>query len=249
MLRVQLDDRALFLDRWRNLLLDTLSAPALTGSESRRALRRVVETTWSGRASPDSAAYRLVREFRLRVAELAFAPLYAEVRKLDAEFPVAGGRGSEGPLWALVSERPVHLLGPEHRDWRQLLIAAADRVTADALHDSGSLEQHTWGRFNTPRIQHPVSRAVSQLSRWLDMPAIALPGDSHMPRVQQQDFGASQRMAVSPGREGLGYFHMPGGQSGHPLSPHYSDMHAAWVSGEPTPLLPGRTLHTLTLRP
>ena len=32
---------------------------------------------------------------------------------------------------------------------------------------------------------------------------------------------------------------MPGGQSGHPLSPHYADGHAAWAKGEPTPFLPG----------
>jgi penicillin amidase len=249
MLRVQLDDRALFLDRWRTLLLRTLSAPALTGADTRRALRAAVETTWTGRASPDSAAYRLVREFRQRVAELALAPLYAEVRKIDGEFPVAQGRGGEGPLWALVSERPPHLLAPEYRDWNELLLAAADRVAADAVRDSGAIERHTWGRFNTPRIQHPLSRAVPQLSRWLDMPAIALAGDSHMPRVQLQDFGASQRMVVSPGHEDRGYFHMPGGQSGHPLSPHFADMHAAWAAGEPTPFLPGPAVHVLRLRP
>jgi penicillin amidase len=56
-------------------------------------------------------------------------------------------------------------------------------------------------------------------------------------------------MAVSPGREEDGYFHMPGGQSGHPLSPYYRAGHDAWVKGEPTPFLPGPTAHTLALRP
>ena len=56
-------------------------------------------------------------------------------------------------------------------------------------------------------------------------------------------------MGVAPGREGDGYFQMPGGQSGHPRSPHYRDHHRAWVAGEPVPFLPGPTAHSLTLRP
>src|SRR5208282_4834263 len=85
MLRVQLDDRAIFLSRWRDLLLQTLSAPAVEGAEPRRELRRVVSETWTGRASVDSAAYRIVREFRTRVGELAFAPLAERIRHIDPE--------------------------------------------------------------------------------------------------------------------------------------------------------------------
>ena len=70
-----------------------------------------------------------------------------------------------------------------------------------------------------------------------------------MPRVQSPGFGASQRMAVTPGREADGYFHMPGGQSGHPLSPWYGNSQEAWASGEPTPFLPGPAAHRLMLRP
>jgi len=42
---------------------------------------------------------------------------------------------------------------------------------------------------------------------------------------------------------------MPTGQSGHPLSPFYSNSHDAWVRGAATPLLPGREEHRLTLTP
>ena len=42
---------------------------------------------------------------------------------------------------------------------------------------------------------------------------------------------------------------MPAGQSGHPLSPHYGDGHAAWANGETTPFLPGPAVHVLTLVP
>jgi penicillin amidase len=80
------------------------------------------------------------------------------------------------------------------------------------------------------------------------MPVEELPGDSNMPRVQGQTSGASERFAVSPGREKDGYLHMPTGQSGHPLSAHYRDQNTAWVKGEATPFLPGPAVHTLTLR-
>ena len=60
-----------------------------------------------------------------------------------------------------------------------------------------------------------------------------------MPRVQLPGFGASQRSAVAPGKEEQGYFDMPGGQSGHPLSPYYGSGHANWINGRSTPFLPG----------
>jgi penicillin amidase len=81
------------------------------------------------------------------------------------------------------------------------------------------------------------------------MPATEMPGDWSTPRVQSPTFGASERFAVEPGREQDGYFHMPGGQSGHPLSPYYRAGHEAWVKGEPTPFLPGPAERVLTLHP
>jgi penicillin amidase len=98
-------------------------------------------------------------------------------------------------------------------------------------------------------VQHPLSRAVPILARWLDMPRAPMPGDSHMPRVQTPTSGASERLTVSPGREADGYFHMATGQSGHPRSPHYRDGHQAWVEGKATPFLPGPTVKTLVLNP
>lgn len=248
MLAVQLDDRAVFLSAWRYLLLDTLSAPGAANSAARRELYRVVSELASGRASIDSASYRLVREFRTHVAELAFAPFVERIRKVDPGYPPGIGRGGEGPLWALVTQRPMNLLAPGFKDWNELLLAAVDLTTADAL-EHGGIASYTWGRANTVRIRHALSRAVPWLGFLLDMPDEELPGDSNMPRVQGPAFGASERFAVSPGREKDGYLHMPGGESGHPLSPHYRDQNQAWAKGEPTPFLPGQTVHTLTLRP
>jgi penicillin G amidase len=248
MLAVQLDDRSIFLSPWRYLLLDTLAPPEAQTSDIRRELRRFVSEQSTGRASIDSASYRIVREFRTHVAELAFVPFIERIRKIDPEYPAAIGRGGEGPLWALVSRRPMHLLDPKFKSWNDLFLAAADMTADDALKDGG-IASYTWGRANTVHMRHALSRAVPILGPLFDMPGEELPGDSNMPRVQGPSFGASERFAVSPGREKDGYLHTPTGQSGHPLSPHYRDANAAWAAGTATPFLPGDSVHTLTLQP
>ena len=61
----------------------------------------MVSETWTRRASVDSAAYRIVREFRTHVGELAFAPLIERIQQVDAGYSPLAARGVEGPLWAL----------------------------------------------------------------------------------------------------------------------------------------------------
>ena len=117
-----------------------------------------------------------------------------------------------------------------------------DATLDEATRQGEPLQRWTWGKKNIARIQHPISMASPLVGRWLElnMPAEPLPGGrKDMPRIQGPTYGASQRMVVTPGRESEGYFHMPCGQSGHPLSPHYRDGHEAWATGKPTPFLPG----------
>jgi penicillin G amidase len=81
------------------------------------------------------------------------------------------------------------------------------------------------------------------------MPTLEMPGDHDMPRVQGTTLGSSERFAVSPGHEADGYFHMPGGESGNPLSPYYRAGFMAWARGIPLPFLPGPRAHRITLQP
>jgi penicillin amidase len=251
MLRVQLDDRALFLTRWQKLLLGVLTPDAVAKDPRRAEARRVVET-WGGHASIDSASYRVVRAFRDRVRGLVLDPLLAPVRAKDPKRLRPGASPNarwEGPVWALVTERPAHLLDPRYESWDALLLGALDATVLELSSDGRPLAEHTWGERNTTLIRHPLARAVPLLGGFLDMRREPLPGDGNMPRVQAPAAGASERFAVSPGREDQGYFHMPCGQSGHPLSPHYADGHAAWAKGEMTPFLPGPAVSVLTLVP
>ena len=251
MLNVQLDDRALLMERWRKLALDSLGREATDedGGGGRAEFRRLVRDGWTGRASADSVAYRLVRQFRARTAELAFAPFVERLRTKEKDYPSTPGRSVEGPVWALVTSQPPHLLNPAYASWQALLLDAIDQTVATLTENKRVLADRTWGEANSLMIRHPLSRAVPALSRWIDMPSTPMPGDNHMPRVQTPTNGASERLTVSPGREAEGYFHMATGQSGHPRSPHYRDGHQAWVEGKATPFMPGPKVATLELWP
>lgn len=247
---LQLDDRAFFFDRWRDLLLDTLDEEALAADGRRRELSEVV-AAWDGHASIASPGFRILRGFRLLLLLDLFNGLTVPTREVDAQFSYLGevGRQGEEPLWRLLEERPAHFLDERYETWDDLLLAAVDRYLDRQLVGGASLESQTWGQFNTVRLSHPLSSALPWLAGRLDTPPVELPGGPFMPRFQTPEIGASQRLVVAPGREEEGYFHMPGGQSGHPFSPHYRDSHPAWVAGEPSALLPGPTTHLLRLAP
>ena len=247
LLAVQLDDRALFLQPWHARLLAVLTPEAVAGQPARAELRRRAEV-WEGRASPEAVSYRLVREFRQAVLRRAFGPIFAPCVEAMSDFD-SRRLHLEPALQALLRERPLHLLEARYASWDDLLAAAADD-TAAALAALGSdPAAATWGTRNRAAIRHPLSGALPFVGRWLDLPADPLPGDSDLPRFQSPANGASERLVVAPGREAEGILQVPGGQSGHPLSPYYQAGHAAWVRGEPSPLLPGPTRHTLTLQP
>jgi penicillin amidase len=152
-------------------------------------------------------------------------------------------------LWTLVTERPLHMLAREHESWRALLLSQLDRVASELEAECGALARCGWRVGRPVRIRHPLSGSLPLISRLLDMAPSELPGDHDMPRVQAEAFGASERFAVAPGHESQGYLHIPGGQSGHPLSPYYRAGFGEWARGEPLPFLPGRSRHRLTLQP
>jgi len=250
LLAVQLDARATFLERWRGLLLKTLTPAAIKDHPARARFRAVVEKDWSGQASPESAGYRLVRAFRDRVSQWVFAFVLADCYEADEHFDYTTERKREGPLWELVTRQPYHLLDPAFASWDALLLTALDRIVEDLEREHGDdLADRAWKEANVTAYRHPLSTAIPLLGWWLDMPTTALPGDLYTPRMAFGPTGASERMVVSPGHEADGILQMPTGQSGHPLSPHYADSHAAWVRGEPTPFLPGPAIHTLRLVP
>lgn len=248
LLAIELDDRALFLERWEKVLLAVLGDEAVAKNRLRGEMRDAVRQ-WNGHAGVDSAAYRLVRSFHAKLAERALSPFFANARARYPDFDYSQFHCDDA-LWQLIQEKPARLLNPDYKSWEELMLAAIDDTIAGVDHAGLPMRRFTWGARNTLRMQHPFSRFLPHfLGQFFDMPGEPLPGDNDMPRVQAPAFGASERMVVSPGHENEGIFEMPGGQSGNPLSPYFSAGHEAWVKGQPTPFLPGPAKHTLTLTP
>lgn len=250
MLALQYDDRALFLSRWRDLLVELLDDSTVANDAQLAEYRELVEN-WMPRAAPESTGYRLVRAFRLEVEKRVFHALMAPARAAYGEdVSLRRSNQFEAPLWRLVTEQPLHLLPRDYVSWDELMLAAVRR-NIDYFQDTydGPLSARTWGEINTAAIRHPLSGSIPLVGHYLDMPADPLNGDLDMPKAQGPSFGASERFSVAPGDEANSLMQMPTGQSGHPLSPFYRRGHEDWVAGRPSPFLPGAAAHTLTLNP
>ncbi|WP_299592647.1 penicillin acylase family protein [uncultured Microbulbifer sp.] len=243
LLDIQLDDRAVFLERWQAHL-----AQLLKGVDGYDAVLEQVKN-WGGRASADSVGYRIVRNFRLRFIDLSTAPVLTYMQRHAPNFEFGRvNRQVEYPAWEMLSNEPGHLLNPDFASWNALKLAALDEVLKEMAEDGLPLEKQTWGVQNAAKIQHPLGRAVSAVNWFTAMPADPLPGDSHMPRFQSATNGASERLVIAPGHEELGIFHMATGQSAHPLSPFFGNGHRDWVEGSPSPLMKQATRYTLVLQ-
>ena len=247
-LSIHLDDEARFLARWQSRLTDVLSTDALADPIFDDYREQV--TNWQRRAAASSVGYRLVKEYRERVIDETVGQVLDYVDTKTADFwPGYVDNRLEYATWTLITEQPEQHLPAGYRSWDALLAGIAIDVFQSLNDPESGLTDATWGAANTLDIRHPMSSALPMLGSFLDMPAVPMSGDTFMPRVQGTDFGASQRMAVAPGYESEGYFHMATGQSGHPLSPFYGAGHEDWVQGVASPFLPGATEYELILTP
>ncbi|MCB1183118.1 penicillin acylase family protein [bacterium] len=244
MLALQLDDRAVFVQEWRDLALQVLERHPPAPGSPRDVWRRTVTERWEGRAVPSSVSYYMARNVMWGCVDGVFEVLLRPLRARDPQFHDWSLPYRLAVTWELLEQQPPHLLAPWHVDWDDVVLQAIDRVMAQA---GDHPETFTWATHHETVIAHPFTQILPQLSRWLALPPAHLPGDGMMPRVQGGRSGASNRMVVSPGREQDGIFHMPGGQSGHPFSPYFTKGHTDWMEGNPTPLLPGPAVHTLVL--
>lgn len=244
---IQLDHRAVLAEHWYRLLKTTLESA--DGDLPWVSAMKKALADWSGHAASDSVAYRAVRSYRHKVMKTLLNGFAEQVRQQDATFKLPRLSQAEWIVWQLIEHQPQHLLPANYPNWKDLLLRCAEAV-AKQLERNGGITERSWGEYNAAQIRHPLSQKLpTWISRWLDMPNDPLPGDHNMPRVQSPDFGASQRSAVAPGQEERGYMDMPGGQSGHPLSPYYGSGHANWVNGKPTPFLPGASERRMMLNP
>ncbi len=244
LLAIQTDAHAPVLESWQRLLLAAVTAHA---DDPKIAAMRPYVENWGGMAVPGSIGYRLVREYRGFAIRIIYGGLMQPVAKrlgLDLEIPSRAA----WPVERLLTERPPALVPAPYKNWDAVTGAVLDRILAN-VDKAGGLANYSWGGVNRTGIHHPLALAVPLLGKLTDPPDVPEAGDSIIPRVAIQGFGASERLVVSPGHEASGIFDMPVGQAGNPLAPYYGDGEQAWVDGTPTPLMPGATQWRLTLLP
>jgi len=267
LLAIQLDTRSVFLQRWQQLLLDSLelenslerknsqavdaNMPGSGNKASLLLMTDVLKNESNLSADPDSVAYGLVKAFRENVVNNSIGWIYNDLEK---QHPLLFKRSSidkliEYPVWKLVSKMPQHLIPAGYKSWHDFLIGSARKAYNDITNNGqAALAQQSWGQLHKTTIRNSLSAALPGLGLLLDMPASPLSGDRNMPKVSAADFGASVRMVVSPGQEKNGIMHMPAGQSSHPLSPYYSAGHQDWLEGKASAFLPGKTKWLLELK-
>ena len=229
LLAIQLDDRALFLQRWWRLLRDEAHA------RRRRRCAHSPTPRDTGQAvpAPMSVSYRLVRAWRLavhaRIADGLVAPAKValgedfampDLPQLEGVVVAAGHAAPAAPVAARASP-----LGCAVRRRR----AGSARRTRQRR----ARLPNAPGANATPRDLPSTGRRLAARSQDARCACRSnrCPATRDMPRVQTPDIGASERMVVSPGHEADGIIHMPGGQSGHPLSPFWGAGHDDWVQG------------------
>ncbi|RLV60679.1 penicillin acylase family protein [Parashewanella curva] len=260
LLSVATDSRALYLSHWRKLMLEALTPNELEGHPERAYIREQIQQ-WSGHAQPHDHGYRIVREFHDQLNKTVLQSIgryllyttHVPHKELDDTW-IQGVNHEREMLLTLYEHKPMNWLSPQYKDWDQLFLQTIDSVIAKLAKQNHSdamtaLKAATWGQRNTAAINHPLSSAIPIIGKYLNMPAVELAGDNWMPSAQRPNAGVSERMIVAPGHEDKGIFHMPGGQSGHPLSPYYKSGFNDWVEANPSPLLPGKTKYALKFIP
>jgi penicillin amidase len=170
----------------------------------------------------------------------------------DATAPWAEGK--------VGSEQARNLLGAQPNACDALLAATLDRALA-SLRESYDADMATWrwGRAHVAKFPNPVFSRIPVLRDWIDV-AISTSGgfdtvnrgsmtirdDDH---PYEHNHGAGLRIVTDLADPAASRMITAPGQSGNPLSPHFSDLLRRWVNFDY--LVPGKAVPvaTLTLEP
>ncbi len=208
---------------------------------SQRASRiREILLAWDGStdgSSVGAAAYHAFRELLLsRLLRDHLSPEYAALIR-EAREPYPGA--ALGEFFDRVDIRRVDALAHETLDatWHWL-----------AVQVSSNPKNWRWDAIHKVELLHDFARLGSgltaNLGRMLSRGPFGVPGDPESVWTMYPEglgpfraaVGPVLRYAVDLGDPEHALWDLAGGQSGHPLDPHYDDGIADWVAGRPRPL-------------
>lgn len=243
---IQLDDESRFMERWFDLAIRLLENVE-TSARLERARKLIKQKKLAAR--PGSVGLLLVTRFRTEVMDGLVKAWLSPLANNFADFDYyKATRWAEDPLWTVINNRADLWLPSGFDNWDDFLLSMLQKAIKVEEDGSDPFDDSTDMAYRVT-IGHPITSSIPGMG-WLTNPGTAyLPGSRMVPRVQGERFGASIRFVLAPGDFDRSRFSMPGGQSGHPLSPYYLDGHDLWEAGEYRGLSSGEPSYRLELLP
>ncbi len=255
---IQLDIFSHQLLFYRQLLATALKRLGQREDPWQQAMATLIKA-WDGKASVDSAAYPLLRKFRLQLFAHLLEPLWGLPLSKDAQsgkefWPLIEWYYHEPVLKQLLAKKPAHLLVKQFPSYDAAVVDAAVTAAKSLVQSADELQQLRWGDFNRSQIHHPFSQGLPDFfGKHFRLPVTEISGDHWVPKVATRFHGqflsSSMRMVVDLANAQNSIFNHAGGQSGHYHSAHFDDQYEAWLQGLPTSFEPGATTVTDVLVP
>jgi penicillin G amidase len=217
--------------------------------DARRALNFL--RVWDCQLSPDSVAATIVEAFFLQMLRNTVAvklgPLtdYFVGKEVHPAVPDSFYlQRSASWLLGLMKEAPADWFAG--RSWPEVMEQSLEEAVAALRRQLGEdMSRWTWGRVHYASFEHVLGK-VRALRPMFNRGPVPVGGD--MNTVAQASYvgsrpfavysyTASYRQIIDLSDLGRSVAILPGGQSGHPASRHYSDMIDAWQRLEYHPLL------------
>ncbi|NBX75967.1 MAG: penicillin acylase family protein [Proteobacteria bacterium] len=234
-LKVQTDNLSLTHLWYRDELLKCETTDESKEQSSWLKAAHTLIKEWDGKAEPTSAAYPLLKIFRIKLFNNLVGPIAQTISPSEKE-TLSKYLAQDTLLSQLLTARPKNFLSSDYSSYCDLLLKTLTESGRALASHPEKLAAVRWGDLNQSDIQHPFAKLLpTGLKPILSMPARPLPGDSLVPNVLMPQNGASMRLILDLADESRSLFSQPGGQSGHPLSEHFSDLFDAWVEGKAVP--------------
>lgn len=144
-------------------------------------------------------------------------------------------RPEEWRTVAITRDHPDHAIfdrvnTPDVREQARDIICASFEQMRDSLHRLDPLARKNWGAYKSTTLQH-----LARLPGF-GIEGLHASGGDHILNAQKQTHGPSWRMIVEMSDPPQAWVNYPGGQSGHPASPHYADFVPSFFEGEYYPV-------------
>jgi penicillin amidase len=239
-----------------------LAVPALRGQNESLA---DLLAGWDGTAAAGSRAFGVLVRLRQILAQQVLTPYLAACRTHDPAYQYPY-QMLDRPLLAILRRHDPALLprAGEPGGWAAFMAGCAEQAAELAAATGRRARLRSWlippwaqrgrrlprwGRVNTCGLRHPLEALAPWSAALLGVAPRPQPGALHVVRTCVPGFGSAGRAVLAPGPGGLAAVDLPGGQSGHPLSPHFADRHEEWSSAPPRVRRPPRVRCRYVLRP